>query len=138
MIEVELKGIDKAIRRFDDIISFIVPGALYGINESIELLENKIVERATQEGQNKYAESVTKEMNWVEMYGIVGPSVEFAPVDEMGDVSRYIHARCPWWRYLTPRLRKRVVSFPMLREVWVNNRDTIRDIIVKNIKEWIK
>jgi len=138
MIEVSLIGIDKAIQRLDHITSFIIPGALYGIEESITMLEQDIKNKAYMEGREDYAEAIESGMNWSMMYGIVGPTLDYAPVDEMGDVARYIHTRCPWWRYLEPKLRKRVIKSPILQEVWATNSGRIRDIIIKSIKEWIK
>jgi len=138
LIEVELIGIDKAIQRLDHIASFIVPGALYGVEESITMLEQDIKSKAYAEGREDYAEAIQSGMNWNMMYGIVGPTLDYAPIEEMGDVARYIHGRCPWWKYLAPKLRKRVIKSPILQEVWNEKSGMIRDIIIRNIKEWIR
>jgi len=138
MIKLNITGIDEATRKLNLMSTEIIRGALYGIEESIILLEDRVRERAIQEGREDYADSIVSRMNWAQQYGIVGPSLSYAPLEEMGTIAKFIHERCPWWKYLEDRLRPRVPSFPLLREVLTNNRDIIENTIIRNIRELIR
>jgi len=85
-----------------------------------------------------YRRSLVVETDFGAMRTIVGPTIEYAPLKELGDRTRFVRYGCPWWRYLGVKLRKAVVSTPILGDVVAKNIERIKAIIVKNIVEGMR
>ena len=135
MLKINISGADEASKYFTKVQNDLIPTLLDGIESALIMLEVEIESKARQAGKEEYAESVIAFMNRPQMYGIVGPSIEYAPIEEMGRVAAFVHARCPWWKYLEPKLRARVPSFPMLQQIAIEKTDEIKAIIVNKLRE---
>jgi len=132
---IKLTGVNEGIKYLTNVTNNFIPKAMEGIEESVIMLKDEIDYRARELGRHDYADSIAWEVNREQWYGIVGPTLEYAPLEEMGEVAKYVHARCPWWKYLETRLRPRVPSFNMLEQIAIENTDRIKEILINRIRE---
>jgi len=132
---IKLTGVNEGIKYLTNVTNNFIPKAMEGIEESVIMLKDEIENTARIAGYDEYADSLEWEINREQWYGIVGPTVDYAPLIEMGETAKYIHARCPWWKYLETRLRARVPSFPMLEQIAMENTDRIKEILISRIRE---
>jgi len=135
MIKVTITGAEEGVKYLTNAINTLIPKAMEGLEESLILLKDRIYNRAMTEDNVRYAESVEWEINREQWYGIVGPTLDYAPLEEMGEIGRYIHARCPWWKYLESTLRERVPAYPLLYNVWIENQFEVEEILKARIRE---
>jgi len=66
---------------------------------------------------------------------IVGPSISYAPLKEMGSRARFVTYACPWWKYLGVTLRKRVPASPVLKDIIDRIIPDFIDTVVRYIQD---
>jgi len=133
----EVTGIDEAIRKMETIAADIRNMTLLAMDEAGEYLAERIRELTMRENP-EYARSVESRTNFAQGYTIVGPTLEYAPLIELGARTRYVHYKCPWWEYIGGKLRKRVVAEPKLPGIVNQELGNCKEIIVKFLREWFK
>jgi len=134
MITVTVKGVNDAIGRLREISDNIGNYATEGTNLAGHFLAARI-QAKTFPG---YGKSVVVETDYSAKRTVVGPSISYAPLKELGSRAKFIKYGCPWWKYLAVKLRGRVPSDPMLHTIVAESLDEIKNIIIGNIIKRIR
>jgi len=131
MIRVSIKGLNTAIERTQEIIDNLQYYTTEGMLEAAyEVILPKIWERAPKE----YARTVEIIPDYARHRVIIGPTIEYAPLKELGERAKYITRTCIWWRYVRATIRKRIPATPVLGPIAEESRTEIHNRIVQTIK----
>ena len=137
-MQVIVTGATEGAKIINDIINNIEVAVLAGMEEAAGDIEYQIIQEAARAGEVKYAESVVIRRYPSENKIVIGPTAEWAEIQEEGLSAAVYTDECAREHYPEASSRGREERIAILHNVAGNNLERMRNIIVNKVRTLVK